>query len=216
MRVVPRAGRVRAAVVRLHLRGKPSGHDDEGTDPMDVRLVLFKENGERKDFPLGDGITIIGRQDECDLRIPLGEISRKHAQLIIHGGSVTLRDLGSANGTYVNNHRISEKDLAPGDRIVMGPVVFTVQINGQPEDLKHVKVRLEPRRNEPPKKPAISHADSSAATEAGQFDEDELFREATENVDPLTELEELAASGEQNFVDEMLGEDEDTDKPKKH
>ena len=77
---------------------------------MDVRLVMFKENGERKDFPLGEGVTLIGRQDECDLRIPLSEISRKHAQLIIHEGAVTLRDMGSANGTYVNNRKITEKE----------------------------------------------------------------------------------------------------------
>lgn len=184
----------------------------EEAEPMDVRLIMFKENGERKDFPLGEGITLIGRQDECDLRIPLSEISRKHAQLIVHEGAVTLRDMGSANGTYVNNRKISEKDLTPGDHIVIGPVVFTVQIDGQPEIVRQVKTRLESRKHEPSMKPAPT-ADSSAATEVGQIDEDELFREAAEGVDPISALEALAASGEQNFVDEMLGEDEE--KPKK-
>jgi len=180
---------------------------------MDVRLVMFKENGERKEFPLGEGITLIGRQDDCDLRIPLSEISRKHAQLIIHEGTVTLRDMGSANGTYVNNRRITEKDLAPGDHIVLGPVVFTVQINGQPESVRQVKTRLESRKREPAMKAPV-HADSSAATEIGRIDEDELFREATEGVDPISALEALAASGEQNFVDEMLDDEDKPDKPK--
>jgi pSer/pThr/pTyr-binding forkhead associated (FHA) protein len=174
---------------------------------MDVRLVMFKENGERKDFPLGEGVTLIGRQDDCDLRIPLSEISRKHAQLIIHGGAVTLRDMGSANGTYVNNRKISERDLTPGDHIVIGPVVFTVQINGEPENVRQVKTRLESRKHEPTAK--APPADSSAATEVGQIDEDELFSEASENVDPISALEALAASGEQNFVDELLEDNED-------
>lgn len=178
---------------------------------MDVRLVMFKENGERKDFPLGDGVTLIGREDACDLRIPLGEISKKHAELIIHDGAVTLRDLGSTNGTYVNNERIAEQGLTPGDHIVIGPVVFTVQIDGQPENLRAVRTRLEARRSSGPvlRKMAGGTADSSAATEIGRIDEDELFREAAESMDPLTELEALAASGEQNFVDEILGEDDE-------
>lgn len=199
-----------------HLEGAspsdPSVYYGAEADPMDVRLVMFKENGERKDFPLGEGITLIGRQDDCDLRIPLSEISRKHAQLMIHEGAATLRDLGSANGTYVNNRKIAEQDLTPGDHIVIGPVVFTVQIDGQPEIVRQVKTRLESRKHEPTLK-APATADSSAATEVGQIDEDELFRETSEGVDPISALEALAASGEQNFVDELLEEDED--KPKK-
>ncbi len=179
---------------------------------MDVRLVMFKENGERKDFPLGDGVTIIGRQDECDLRIPLGEISRKHAQLIIHGNSVTLRDMGSANGTYVNNRRIAEQDLTPGDHIVIGPVVFTVQINGQPENLRQVKTRLESRKNARVSQKAPPPVDSSAATEMGRLDEDDLFSQGNESIDPISALEALAASGEQNLVDDILDDEDRTKK----
>jgi len=175
---------------------------------MDVRLVMFKENGERKDFPLGEGVTLIGRQDDCDLRIPLAEISRKHAQLIIRESTATIRDMGSANGTYVNNERITERDLTPGDHVVIGPVVFTVQIDGQPANLRAVKTRLERRAPVPaPRKSAP--ADSSARTEITEIDEDDLFSEGPGDVDPISALEQLTASGEQNPLEDML-EDDDT------
>jgi len=58
---------------------------------------------------------------------------------------VTIRDLGSSNGTYVNNQKISEQEIAPGDHIVIGQVVLTARINGQPADVKPVYTRLEER-----------------------------------------------------------------------
>ena len=179
---------------------------------MDVRLVMFKENGERKDFPLGEGITFVGRQEDCDLRIPLADISRKHAQLIIQEGTVTIRDMGSSNGTYVNNQRVSEQDLGPGDHIVMGPVVFTLQIDGTPELIRPVKTRVEERQPETPAAPP-GEADASAATEVSVIDEEDLFGEASADGDPITALEALAASGEQNPIDDIL--EEEDEKPSK-
>jgi len=173
---------------------------------MDVRLVMFKENGERKDFPLGEGMTLVGRQEDCDLRIPLSEISRRHAQLIIQEGAVTLRDLGSSNGTYVNNQRVTEQDLNPGDHVVMGPVVFTVQINGEPTELRHVKTRLEAKAPEPSLK--VPPASALEGTDITTLDEDDLFAPGTGgDVDPISALEQLAASGEQDPIEDMLNDD---------
>ena len=109
---------------------------------MKVSLVMFKEDGQQKTFDL-DARTIVGRKDDCDLRIPLEQVSRRHAMLMVTDKTVTIRDLGSSNGTYVNNERVTEQDLAPGDRVVIGPVVFTVQVNGQPADIKPAHTRLE-------------------------------------------------------------------------
>src|SRR5689334_8596005 len=108
---------------------------------MNVALVMFKDDGQKKEIVLPKGKSVIGRNPDCTVRIPLGEISRKHAELLVDEKSITLRDLDSANGTYLNNHRISEQQLVAGDRIVIGPVIFTVQIDGEPR-----KIRLEPRR----------------------------------------------------------------------
>ena len=101
---------------------------------MQVVLVMFLADGERRSFSLPRAVTIIGRREDCDLRIPLSEVSRKHCRFIIDGDSLRIEDMGSSNGTYYNGQRIQEAVLQPGDTVQVGPVLFTVQINGVPAD----------------------------------------------------------------------------------
>lgn len=95
---------------------------------------MFRTDGERRSFSLTRDITVIGRREDCDLRIPLGEISRKHCRLVRDGDSLRLEDLGSSNGTYHNGQRVQEAILSPGDSIQVGPLVFVLQIDGTPPD----------------------------------------------------------------------------------
>ena len=105
---------------------------------MQVALVMFRGEGEKRAFPLSRSIMVIGRREDCDLRIPLGDVSRKHCRLMIED-ELKLQDLGSSNGTYVNGQRVQETALNPGDVIRVGPVTFVVQINGEPpEDEIHL------------------------------------------------------------------------------
>ncbi|MCC6579012.1 MAG: FHA domain-containing protein [Phycisphaeraceae bacterium] len=99
---------------------------------MDVSLVMIKADGSRRDFPLTTPRTVIGRQNTADLRVPLSAISRNHCEVRVKDGKVLVRDLGSSNGTYRNGKRVKEAYLKPGDRIQVGPVIFTVIINGRP------------------------------------------------------------------------------------
>lgn len=161
---------------------------------MELALVMFKESGLQKVFSIEPGKTVIGRKEDCDLRIPLAEISRKHALVIMEGDSATIRDLGSANGTYVNNVRITEQELSAGDHIVLGPVVFTVQINGQPSDLRPVQTRLEKR--EPARTGAPLQGDDEASVDAV----------AAGDEDPISALEALAGSDDTAALD-MSGSD---------
>jgi pSer/pThr/pTyr-binding forkhead associated (FHA) protein len=108
---------------------------------MDVKLVMFKANAQRKDFPVVNKVTVIGRAEACDLRVPLLSVSRRHCELVVSDDGLRVRDLASSNGTYVNNQRINEADLKAGDRLVIGPIVFTVQVNGVPEEIQAVKTR---------------------------------------------------------------------------
>jgi len=150
---------------------------------MNVVMVMFKENGERKDFAIDAEVTVIGRKEDCDLRIPLAEVSRRHAQLTLKGGKLVLRDLGSANGTFVNNKRINEQTLSGGDHVVVGPVVFTVQVDGKPETIRQVKTKLS-RRPSQPASPAADTSDMEAAA---------IFADEPET-DPISALEALAGS----------------------
>jgi pSer/pThr/pTyr-binding forkhead associated (FHA) protein len=101
---------------------------------MQAVLVMIRSDGERRSFSIARDMTVIGRREDCDLRIPLGEISRKHCRLVRDDESLKLEDLGSSNGTYHNGQRIQESVLAAGDTIQVGPVVFVLQLDGVPAD----------------------------------------------------------------------------------
>jgi len=116
---------------------------------MDVLLVYFKNDGERKDFPLEKDKIVFGRKEDCDYRIPVDQVSRQHCEFTMSEEGVFVRDLDSSNGTYVNNKRVAEAQLKPGDHVVIGPAVFTVVIDNNPADPKPVKVRLEDQAGQP-------------------------------------------------------------------
>lgn len=65
---------------------------------------------------------IIGRGDECHLTIPENVLSRSHVKLERKWGGVVVTDLGSKNGTFVNNEPVQEKLLHDGDRIMLGTI----------------------------------------------------------------------------------------------
>ena len=67
-----------------------------------------------------DEAVVIGRSRSCDLRLPTGDASRRHAEISDTEQGFLLRDLASTNGTFVNGSRVSEHLLRPGDRIEIG------------------------------------------------------------------------------------------------
>jgi len=110
---------------------------------MGVVMVMFRADGQRRNFSISRDVTVIGRREDCDLRIPLGDVSRKHCRLIVDGEIIRVEDLGSSNGTYRNGERVQQTDLSAGDTLQVGPVVFVVQMNGFPadDDLQPVTVQ---------------------------------------------------------------------------
>jgi pSer/pThr/pTyr-binding forkhead associated (FHA) protein len=111
---------------------------------------MFRSDGDRRSFSLTRDITVIGRREDCDLRIPLGEVSRKHCRLVRDGDSLRLEDLGSSNGTYHNGQRVQEAILSPGDSVQVGPLVFVLQVDGIPpeDELAPVTVGTEESHEE--------------------------------------------------------------------
>jgi pSer/pThr/pTyr-binding forkhead associated (FHA) protein len=102
---------------------------------MNIVLVMFKDD-ERRDFPISDEKTILGRRQDCHLRIPTKDVSRQHCVLLVKGKTLAVKDLGSSNGTFINSKRIAEAKLKAGDRLRLGPVTFVVQIDGKPAAIK--------------------------------------------------------------------------------
>lgn len=100
---------------------------------MNVNLVLQTRDGIVKKFALPATLTVIGRRQDCDLCIPLMGVSRRHCQINQDEGNLKIRDLGSKNGTYINDEKIEEAQLNPGDSLRIGALKFTIQIDGVPE-----------------------------------------------------------------------------------
>ena len=156
---------------------------------MGVTLVMFNEQGRRRDFPLKEGCTTIGRKADCDIRIPLKEVSRLHSEIIADEEGATVRDLGASNGTFVNNQRVTEEDLEPGDHLMIGPVVFIVQVDGDPDDTELLEIRSEIKTRQ------------AAGAAGAAVDASEHVYTGDDEVDPIAALEALASSADQTAIE---------------
>jgi len=83
------------------------------------QLVHVKPEANEKHALQGDSI-MVGRDRTCSVVLAHPAVSRRHARITMNGGSCTLEDLKSANGTYVNNTRIDKTVLKPGDVVRFG------------------------------------------------------------------------------------------------
>ncbi|MGA2231542.1 MAG: FHA domain-containing protein [Tepidisphaeraceae bacterium] len=99
---------------------------------MQVVLFIFQSKAERQSVSISGDITVIGRREDCDLRISHLDVSRRHCRLLKEPDGLRVEDMGSSNGTLVNGKKVSEALMSPGDRLRVGPVTFVVQIDGQP------------------------------------------------------------------------------------
>jgi len=99
---------------------------------MDAKLILVVKGKPRKEIPLQKAVTIIGRARECDVQVPLALVSRRHCQIVMLDDSLTVKDGGSSNGTFVNGKRVKQRQLSPGDELTVGPARFRVEFEGAP------------------------------------------------------------------------------------
>jgi predicted component of type VI protein secretion system len=66
---------------------------------------------------IGKEMTLIGRQEDCDLRLDHKSVSKMHCVIVKTDGLLLLRDLGSTNGTRVNGTRVRRAALLPNDKL---------------------------------------------------------------------------------------------------
>lgn len=83
-------------------------------------------DGSHRDYGVGDGPVVIGRDPASGVHLKDSQVSWKHALLISNPGGCVLEDLGSSNGTFVSGARIQRCVLHTGDRIKIGPYELTV------------------------------------------------------------------------------------------
>lgn len=71
---------------------------------------------------------VLGRDDDCEIILDEGPVSRTHAKIVYHDYQPEVLDLGSTNGTFVNGKRVLRAFLKAGDRIQVGANVFEVRL----------------------------------------------------------------------------------------
>jgi pSer/pThr/pTyr-binding forkhead associated (FHA) protein len=166
---------------------------------MNVTLVGFTKKGVRKEISV-QGATVIGRTPDADIQIPVSDVSRRHCEISVKNTGVSVKDLKSSNGTFVNDEKITEKPLKAGDRLRVGPFTFVVQIDGQPKDIRVATVAPVAGAAAPAKKSAAAPpkavAKAPASDSASDFDLDDIDVDALGNVDlddmsPIGDLDEL-------------------------
>ncbi len=93
-----------------------------------------------KRFSLSPRPMIIGRSDKADIYVERDSVSRNHAQIIQIGNECIIEDLGSTNGTYVNDTKIDKAVLKDGDLIKVGEVIFKFLSQDNLENVYHAEL----------------------------------------------------------------------------
>src|SRR4051794_34233106 len=112
-----------------------------------VKLVVVSGEVKTKELSIKLPSTI-GRGRATAVILPHPLVSRNHCELYETDGRLMVRDLGSLNGTYVNNERVTEAPLDPGDSLTVGTVTFRAEYDAprQPED--EPKTRMIKKKSE--------------------------------------------------------------------
>ena len=89
-----------------------------------AELVMIVKGKRGRAFPLTNERVVIGRLADSDVPLTDPGVSRRHAEVRHENGDYVLVDLGSTNGTMVNESQVGERTLEPGDRITIGRTVL--------------------------------------------------------------------------------------------
>ena len=97
-------------------------------DPLPTTVLVHTDDGGKPRSVRLEAATTIGRGAECELRIDDTYASQQHARLFGKNGGWYVEDLGSTNGTFVNEQRLAAPALLqPGDRVRVGTTVLELR-----------------------------------------------------------------------------------------
>ena len=119
---------------------------------MGLQLTISKGSLQGREFSFQLPEIHIGRTPDNDVVLPDAGVSRSHVRISERLGRYFIQDLGSANGTLVNDSPLTEeRELADGDRLAVGPVelVFKTMVD-EDEATRPIRRNLNPARAEPP------------------------------------------------------------------
>jgi hypothetical protein len=95
------------------------------------KLVILNQGMTGRTFELAIERTTVGRVDDNTLQIADGSVSSHHAEILLRGSDILIRDIGSTNGTFIDNEKITEMVLHPGQILRFGQVELKID-DGRP------------------------------------------------------------------------------------
>lgn len=91
------------------------------------KLVLLTEGFAGRTYELNVEKTTVGRVEDNAFQIAEPSVSSHHAEIILKGSDVLIKDLNSTNGTFINGEKISEAVLKPGQTLKFGQVELRLE-----------------------------------------------------------------------------------------
>jgi pSer/pThr/pTyr-binding forkhead associated (FHA) protein len=91
-----------------------------------AKLVILNQGMTGRTFDLNVERTTVGRIEENTFQIADASVSSRHAEILLHGTELLVRDLNSTNGTFINGEKISEAVLKPGQTLRFGQVELKI------------------------------------------------------------------------------------------
>ena len=144
-----------------------------------------------KEIPITAAEFRIGKDPSCQLK-PASGVSDKHCAFLVKQGKLFLVDLGSAEGTFVNDNKISaEVELKPKDKVKVGPLLF--------------EVKIEAPVAAPAAKPVVAAPAAKSAVAAPEAKPAVVASEAK----PVEKVEPKKSSGDDDDLDDLLFDDDD-------
>ena len=97
-----------------------------------AKLIMNYGTPQAREFELKPGLNQVGRGEANHLQITDASVSTNHAEIIVDGSSVRIKDLGSTNGTFIHSAQVTEGILQPGQPFRLGGVNLVLQTDGPP------------------------------------------------------------------------------------
>src|SRR5829696_6704285 len=91
------------------------------------KLVLLTEGFAGRTYELNVEKTTVGRVEDNAFQITEPSVSSHHAEIILKGSDVVVKDLNSTNGTFINGEKVSESVLKPGQTLRLGTVEMRLE-----------------------------------------------------------------------------------------
>jgi predicted component of type VI protein secretion system len=99
-------------------------------DGVSANFIVKGPNGVEKAYPMRQLTMSIGRSDQCDIAVKDSSMSGRHCEVSKINGEIKVKDVGSANGIWLNGERVEECELFDGDVIRLGQTSIRVDVVG--------------------------------------------------------------------------------------